>query len=222
MAISRQTGAMVALCVLTVGCVSNSPLPDETTADGLVRVPSRRIAGVYRLPEVRFTQYQRLILEPPSITFVKGWRDHHPEVSDAEIARIRAEAAEMLRDEFSNELIEDGPYEFADAPAPDVLLVSTAIEDLNIAAPAADVMSGTRTYTPGPVQMKITAELRDAMSGTLVGRVILYEGGQRYGTGSELRLANRVTNAHEERRAFEKWAQVLHEALNVARNEKPR
>ena len=68
------------------GCASDRP-PEETTPDGLVRVPSRSAGGVYRAPDATFIQYQRVILEPPSSGFVKNWTEKHPGVSAAEVMR---------------------------------------------------------------------------------------------------------------------------------------
>lgn len=216
-----QRLATLLLCfTLAGGCASDRP-PEETTSDGLVRVPSRSVGGVYRAPDATFTQYRRIILEAPSITFASGWRDNHKDVTDSEIARIRTEAALLFRDEFTRELMTRGPYEFADAPEPDVLLVSLSIEDLDIPAPEAAAEPGRRTYTPGPVRMTLTGELHDASTGRLVGRLIMIERQEKYGF-NEMRLANRVTNSHEERIAFGKWSRLLREALDVAMVEGPR
>jgi hypothetical protein len=191
------------------------------TDDGLVRVPSRRVAGVYRAPGASFTHYQRILLEPPTIAFVHDWQKKHPEVSEAELTRIRKETAELFREEFTRELVDRGPYEFTDELAPDVLIVNPAIQDLDISAPDAGVAPGERAYTTGPVKMKVTGELRDAATGKLVGRLTIFEGMDRYAF-NELRLANRVTNAHEQRIAFSKWSRILNEALAVAKAERPR
>jgi hypothetical protein len=205
---------------LAAGCAADRP-PDETTDDGLVRVPSRSVGGVYRAREAVFTQYQRIIIEPPSISFVEKWADKHPEVSKAELKRIRNEAIELFRKEFARELVERGPYKFAEDPAPDVLLVIPAIEDLDIAAPDAGVEPGTRTYTTGPVSMTIKGDMRDAATGNLIGRVIFFQPAEKYGF-NDMRIANRVTNAHEQKEAYAKWARLVHEALNVAKAERPR
>jgi hypothetical protein len=202
------------------GCAADRP-PEETTADGLVRVPSRSAGGVYRAPDASFIQYRRIILEPPSIAFVKNWTDNHPDVSATELARMRAETVQLFRQEFAREFVERGPYEFAEDPAADVLLVVPAIEDLDIVAPETAVGPDTRTYTTGPITMKVTGELRDASTGKLVGRVITYQPPERYAF-NELRIANRVTNAHEQRMVFAKWSRLVREALNVAKAERPR
>lgn len=212
---------MLILCAgLAAGCAADRP-PEEVTPDGLVRVPSRSAGGVYRAPDAPFIQYRRIILEPPSISFTKSWPDQHPDVSPAELARIRAESVKLFRDEFAREFVERGPYEFAEDPAPDVLLVVPAIEELDILAPETTAASGVRAYTTGPITMKVTGDLRDALTGKVVGRVITYQPPERYAF-NDMRIANRVTNAHEQRQVFAKWARLVREALNVANAERPR
>lgn len=191
------------------------------TDDGLARVPSRHVAGVYRLPGASFVQYRRIVLEPPTISFARDWQKNHPDVSDAEIQRIQAESAKLFRDEFKRELIDRGSYELTDELAADVLIVNPAIQDLDIMAPDVGVSPGERAFTTGPVKLKVTGELRDAATGKLVGRLTIYEGNMRY-PFNEIRQANRATNAHDQRIAYAKWARILNEALAVAKVEKPR
>jgi hypothetical protein len=206
-------GACAAGCSYTRG-------PEERTDDGLVRVPSRAAGGVYRLPGAEFSQYKRVILEPAIVEFKSGWRDVHKEVSDAEVARIRKEAVELFRKEFTRELVDRGKYEYADALGEDVLLVTPRVVDLDIPAPDAGTEVGTKSYTPGPIKMQVTGDLRDGASNALVARVIIFEGQERYGF-NELRLANRTTNAHEMRLGFGKWSKMVREALNVAKASQP-
>ena len=123
----------------------------------------------------------------------------------------------LFRDEFARELVKRGPYKFADEPAPDVLLVIPAIEELDITAPEAGYEPGnTHLSTGRPVTMKVTGELRDALTGKLVGRVIIYRPPEQ-NPNSELRIANRATNAHEQRLVFAEWSALVREALNVAK-----
>jgi hypothetical protein len=209
-------------CALLLSCKASLP-PHEVTADGLERMPSRASAGVYRAPGAPFIQYQRLILEPLSIEFRKGWREQHRELDESGIKRLLDQARKNFREEFVEILIDEGPYTFADEPAPDVLIVSPAITDLDIPGPDAGASSDKRTLTPRRIGMRITGDLRDAATGKLVGRVDTYDGGEQYGIGSgELREANRVTNSFEMTRSFEKWSQLLREALDVAKVERPR
>jgi hypothetical protein len=217
----RLASILAFAVALAAGCAADPP-PDETTADGLVRVPSRSVGGVYRAPDAAFTQYQRLILEPPSISFVEDWLEKHSEVSTAEMSRLRKESMQLFRDEFKREFVKRGPFNFAQEPAPDVLLVVPAIEDLDIKTPEAGMEPGNRTYLTGrPVTMKVTGDLRDAMTGKVVGRVITYHLPEQ-NPNNELRLANRTANAQEQRRVYAEWSLLVHEAINVARAAKPR
>jgi len=69
--------------------------------------------------------------------------------------------------------------------------------------------------------MKVTGDLRDAVSGRAVARVITYHLPEQ-NLNNELRLADRVANAQEQRRVYAEWSQVLREALDVAKAAKPR
>jgi hypothetical protein len=218
----RLAPTLLLVLAFMAGCAADRP-PEEITDDGLARVPSRSHGGVYRLPHASFVQYRRVILEPPSIGFIKDWRDDHPEVSQALFERIRSEAVQLFREEFSRELVTQGSYTFAEDPAPDVLLVIPSIEDLNIVAPDAGDEAGRTTYTRSPVSMTIKGDLRDAVTNELVGRVIMFEKSVRSGfSENEMRIANRVTNAHEQRLAYSKWARLVREAIDVAKAERPR
>ena len=206
---------LLVLAGLLAGC-GYTRIPEEVTDDGLTRVPSRASGGVYRDLTRDFSPYKRLILEPPTIEFLAGWREAHKEVTDAELTRVQREAVKLFREEFSRELVKRGHYEYADAPAADVILVTPRVVDLDIPAPIAGEDIGVRTLTTSPIKMQVVGELRDAASNVLLGRIIIFEGQTRYGN-SELRQATRASNAHEMRMGFSKWSRMVHEALNVAK-----
>src|SRR5688572_18370005 len=107
---------------LLAACVSGPP-PEERTDDGLVRVPSRAVGGVYRNPDAEFTRYRRLMIEPLTVEFASKWRDSHPEVDNAEIRRIQTEAIRLFREEFVEVLVDEGPYELSETRDADVLHV---------------------------------------------------------------------------------------------------
>lgn len=212
--------ALVA-CVLAgalAGCAADRK-PEEITADGLVRVPSRAAGGVYRAPGAPFFQYKRFIVEPLTVDFIKDWQKNHKEVSDREVQRMRDEARRNFLDEFADILIKEGGYTLADAPGADVLLLAPALTELDVPAPEIDTVE-TRSLSPRRPSMTLTGELRDSLTGKLVGRIIVIEPGEHYGM-NELRPANRVTNAHEIRIVFDKWVRMLREALSVASTERP-
>jgi hypothetical protein len=69
--------------------------------------------------------------------------------------------------------------------------------------------------------MKITGDLRDAMTGKVVGRVVTYHPPEQ-NINNELRLADRAANVLEQRRVFAEWSLVAREAVDVAKAAKPR
>jgi hypothetical protein len=216
-----RLATLVLFLAIIAGCAADRP-PEETTDDGLVRVPARSIGGVYRLPDADFVPYRRVMVEPPSITFVDDWRKNHPEVSQPEFMRMLAETVKLFREEFTREFVELGSYTIAEDPGADVLLVIPAIEELNIVAPDAGDAAGQRTYTRIPVTMKVTGDLRDATTSKLIGRVIMYQNDHHAFGEVQMQIANRVTNAHEQRLAYSKWSRLVREAIDVAKAERPR
>jgi hypothetical protein len=209
------------VAALVSGCAADPP-PDETTPDGLVRVPARSVGGVYRAPNATYFQYHRVILEAPSVSFIEDWTKNHPDVGPTEIARLRAECVRLFREEFTRQFVRYGSYQFADEPAADVLLIVPVIEEFNVIAPQAGDTPGQSTLLPGrPVTMKITGDIRDALTGKILGRVITYHPPEQNPT-HELRLADRTATGQEERRVFAEWSLLAREAIDVAKAAMPR
>jgi hypothetical protein len=155
------------------------------------------------------------------VEFLKDWRKQHPETSDDEVQRLQEQATKIFREEFIRVMVEEGPYELAEVREPDVFVVVPRMLDLDVPAPEPESSALTRQYSPRPVAMQMTGELRDAVNGAILVRVIMFDGQSRYGM-NELRLANRVTNAHEIRTSLGKWSRLVREAVDVAKATKPR
>lgn len=199
---------------------ANDPLAPDVTEDGLVRAPSSGNGAVYRAPGASFIQYRRILLEPLSVAFERNWEREHPEVSPADIDRIRKQAAELFCDEFTRELIQRGTYTLAEAPGPDVLKVTPKIVDMDISAPQAGLRPGIRSYVVTTGEMTLVAEIHDSRSGALLGRIIDRQRAAR--NVVQAQLSNPVTYSNEARIAFQHWSRLLREALDVAKVEKPR
>src|SRR3954468_21000126 len=109
----RARVGVLAVFALLAACKGSLP-PPETSADGLVRVPSRAEGGVYRDPDADFTHYKRLMIEPLTSAFVNEWRTQHPNVSDSEVRRIQSETSQIFLQVFTGILVDEGPFELAD------------------------------------------------------------------------------------------------------------
>jgi hypothetical protein len=209
-----MVSAMLAAC-------SATPEIEDRPHDTLVRVASRPEGGVYRDVGVDFTGYKRLMIEPLTVSFANHWRRQHPNLSDSELHRIVVEAAQLFHEEFIRALVDEGPYELAQAREADVLVVEPRLLDLDIPAPEGANEPGHRTLVPRPVAMQMTGELRDGVSGALLMRVIMFDGQDKYVDHGQTHWAYRITNAHEIRVSLGKWSQLFREALDVAKATKP-
>ena len=191
----------------------------DVTEDGLVRVPSSRMAGVYRLPDATFAQYRRVMLAPASVAFRKNWDRKNLDrlntgLKPSERQRIADDMALAFHEELVAELVERGGFVLAEAPAPDVLLISPAITELEITAPDAGSTPGTRSFVRTAGSMTLIMELRDAASGVTVGRIIDHEQARET---RELLLVNHIAEA---RIAFANAARYTRSALNIAKTER--
>ena len=210
---------VLALCALLAGCTASLP-PAETTADGLVRVPSRAEGGVYRKPDSDFTRYKRMMIEPLTVEFVKGWRKQHPDVSDFEVRRIEAETAKSFLEAFTGVLVDEGPFEMAEVREADVLVVVPRMLDLKIPAPETEADTGFQSYSPRFVSMQMTGELRDGVNGDVLLRVIMIDSDDRLKV-TQIGGPSRITNAREIHDSLERWSRLVREAIDVAKVAKP-
>jgi len=191
----------------------------DVTEDGLVRVPSSRKAGVYRLPDATFAQYRRVMLEPATVAFRKNWDRKNLDRLDtglkpSERQRIADDMALAFHEELVAELVERGGFTLAEAPAPDVLLIAPAITELDITAPDAGSTPGSRSFVRTAGSMTLIVELRDAASGVTVGRIIDFE------KARETRELQLVSNITEARIAFANAARYTRSAVNIAKTER--
>ncbi len=173
----------------------------DMTEDGLVRVPSSRKAGVYRLPDARFAQYRRVMLAPALVAIRKdpdkySFSRVDTGLKPSERQRIVNDMSRAFHEELVAELVERGGFALAEAPAPDVLLIVPAITEVDLS------IAGSMT---------LIVELRDAASGVTVGRVIDYE------TASKPQL---MTNDAIARIAYANAARYTRSAINVAKTER--
>ena len=209
----------LSLGLMLLTAVASAQPVSDLTEDGLVRVPSSRKAGVYRLPDATFAQYRRIMLMPSSVAFRKnlertGLSRLDTGLKPSERQKIADDLVLAFQEEMVAELVQRGGFVLTETPAPDVLLVAPAITELEITAPDAGSTPGSRSYVRNAGSMTLVVELRDAASGVTVGRVIDYEPGRET---RELLLVNHVAEA---RIAFANAARYTRSAINIAKTER--
>jgi hypothetical protein len=205
----KHTSLTVLICASLLGCAAAKPEPDPD--DGLVRVETSLLDELYVAPNVSLAHYQRVMLDPIDIEFEDGWRLKHPDLTDRDLEHFKSQLTSDLHDTLVAELARGG-YTIAEAPAADVLRVRAGIEDADFAGPEVNVDKSTMVYLDGRMTLRVQGF--DAPSGALVARVKDYE--QDPETRAA-RRADRVSALHNAHLMFEKWAQELRSALDVAK-----
>ena len=207
--------AAAALAVLLPALAADQP-PAEW--DGLVRVNSKQIDHLYKLPEADFSGYKSVRLDPIEVEFDKNWKPNASErspsarLSNEDIEKIKKTLAEEFRKVFTEELTRNG-YPVVSEDGDDVLRVSAAIVNLYITAPEKMSAGRSRTYTTNAGHMTLVAELRDSVTGKLMARAV--DSVQARDTGTFM-ISNSVTNLAAARTALNKWAGVLRKGLDAA------
>jgi hypothetical protein len=181
------------------------------TWDGLVEVKSKSFDAAYLSPGADFRPYTKIMIDPTEVAFDKDWmknmndrRDISRMVDDEKAQEI-IKAARTNFDDIFNEAFTKAGITVVNAPEPNVLRVRTGVVNLYVNAP--DVMSPGRSksYTANAGEATLVIEVRDSMSGALLGRVLdRRETREMVG----MQQATSVTNTADFRALFKSWANI--------------
>jgi len=185
--------------------------PEEVVDDGLVRVEHSLLEELYVSPNAPLSHYKRVSIDPVEVTFRKGWRKEHPDISDQQFAELCDSLAQSLREALVDELARGG-YALADKPAPDVLRVHASIDKVEFASAEKGEDKKTEAYADNS-RMMLRVQAFDSPSSVLVARAKDYVMAPRNG----LETANIVAVNKISHRIFEKWAVEFRSALDVAK-----
>ena len=180
--------------------------------DGLIEVKPKRMDAAFLLPGADFRPYTKLMVDPTQVAFKKDWmksvndqRSLSNRVSEDDAKKILAAARTNFDDIFAEAFTKAG-YTVVTEPGSDVLRVSTAVVNLYINAP--DTMSAGRTYsfTAEAGEATLVVEVRDSMTGALMGRVL--DRRETRGTAG-MQMSTSVSNKSEFRALFKQWADIV-------------
>ena len=224
---SRRTALQIALSLglATLGAFAVAPsvaadAPAEW--DGMARIPSKRLEFVYVRPGATLAGYKRVRLDVVKVAFDKNWNPNRDTYSPSrrltstDLEAIKTNLATEFRKIFKSELAKGG-YAVTDSNGEDVLLVSPAIMDLYITAPAKSRPGRVQTYVTNAGRMTLVAELRDSTSGQILARVVDRQ--QASGSG-QFEYSSGQFNSAEARSIIGKWAGVLRQGLDEVNEKK--
>lgn len=214
----------LAVCALLV---AGAAVAEEAPVswDGLVEVEPKRMDAAFLLPGADFRPYTKLMVDPTQVAFSKDWmksindqtRDLSRKVTDADAARI-LESARANFDDVFREAFRKAGYEVVTTPGPDVMRVATGVMNLYLNAPDTMTPGRSRSYTANAGEATLVIEVRDSLTGALLGRVI-----DRRETRSSARLqmATSVSNTSDFRSLFRSWAGIATQGLEELKAHSP-
>lgn len=204
---------MVALAVFTLELQAQ-----DISFDNLERIKDAKVAIAYIDPDADFTVFNRIKILDPYVAFQANWQRRQNQanrsnrVSARDMERIRAAAADLMRDTFIEALEADDGYEVVDEVGEDVLVLRPAIIDLDVTTPDTGTAGRSRSFNTSAGAATLYIELFDGASGKIIGRAADRRVASR--PGGMMQWSNRVTNTSEARRMFRVWANRLREFLD--------
>jgi hypothetical protein len=215
--------AVLLACAVAIAAPALAAKP-PTTWDGLMLVKSKRFDLVYLAPGATFSGYSKVMLAPTEVTFHKNWRrDYNSQsvsmtrdVSEKDVQKAVTEGIAAAQDIFGEEFTKGG-YPVVTEPGAEVLLVRTGV--LNIWLSAPDTFEPGRTYTFANDAGDATyfVEVRDSVTGALLGRAI----DRRLAGDNTIGQRNRATNRSDFRRLVKRWAELSILGLNELKARAP-
>jgi hypothetical protein len=211
--------ALISVAVLSMAAAP--PLaaqddPAEAGWEGLVEVKSNKLDDVYLRPQADFRGYTKVMIDPTEVSFKKNWqRDQNRDrigltnrVDDRDTRRILDEAQQSFQRLFAEAYTSEG-YEVVTTPGPDVLRLSTAIVNLDVVAPDVMEPGRTRTYSREAGEATLVIEVKDSLSGELLGRAV----DERETSDMGPFIRNSVTNTAAFEQVFRRWARASADGL---------
>jgi hypothetical protein len=216
-------GLVIIAMSIVSGCAStpDEDLP-EVTDEGLHLVKGTKSSALYVLPDADLAQYKRFAIAEVRVAFRGDWlkeqnsnrRTHRVTQKDAD--EIKSAVSEQFEIIFAEELRKGGytvvDLNVGDNSAQDLLLLSPAIINLDVTAPDTMTAGRSRTFTASAASMTLLMGFHDAVSGSLLARVVDAEAARDRGY---VQISNSVTNMADAKRIFRKWAKVLVEKTDA-------
>lgn len=219
--LTAKTWMLITGLALLSACASTKP--PETTHDGLVLQPSKKVDQFYLLPGVSLGDYSEFGLVPCQVAFRKNWmRDQNnsrldlsSRVTQQDVDRIKDSMADQCDKHFREALTESPAYNVVDQfdEGEAVLVLRPSIINLDINAPDTRSPGVTRSYTTSSGEMTLFLELLDGTTGEILARVVDKRKGMDSG---RMTWTNGITNKADADRALKRWAQQLRDALDGA------
>ncbi len=192
----------------------------EVTIEGLELVEKDRRGEIYADPDIDWSQYTQIMLDPATVAFRRNWkRDQNRyqpfKVRASDMEKIKTSLSELFDDVFSKELSENGEYTITDQTGDEVMRIKPAIVDLDVYAPDT-ISSSTRNVqiTDSAGRMTLKLEIYDSVTGDLIAMASDRKEAPRRGYRQ---WTSSVSNRADAKRMLQQWAKDLVKRLDEDR-----
>ena len=217
-----QTLFLFSVAAIAAVLAVPSGAADPAIDAGLVAVQSRDLDQLYLRPNADVAGYRKILVDPARVAFRNDFNKNkqdslgvtHRFTAD-DVQRISDETAAGLQSSVADAFKSRG-YEIAAAAGPGVMRLSPSVTELYINADQTLAPGTTRAYTKEAGEATLVLEARDAVSGTLLGRVVDHRITPENSKGSQLtdlRQTGSVTNNFWFDSTFRRWATACADAF---------
>lgn len=167
--------------LVLAGCTGMSGMPRPELVEGvdwsgLEPVHMKGMDIAYLRPGAEFGRYDQVLLEPIAVEFAPEWEPLRPgspfPISQRDLEELRKDVGEPLRDNFVRTIEQGGKYPLVEQPGPGVVRVRLRVVDVRLNAPNVEATARLEQWARSAGEMTLVAELVDAESGALLGRII--------------------------------------------------
>lgn len=206
----RIASLIAAALVMSIGSNANAAGDRPPTWDGLVEVKPEKLQVAYLAPGADFRPYSKIMIDRTEVAFRKDWvkdindtRGAARRVTDADVAEVVAAARSKVDDIFQESFTKAG-YTAATAPAADTLRVSIGVLNLYVNAIDPINTGGSPVVTAEAGEATLVIELRDSLTGALLGRVLDRRVAEHMGDNPQ--VSTKISNKQDFRELCRLWA----------------
>lgn len=224
-----QAFLVLSMAALGAAVATPSGAANPATDAGLVAVQARDLDQLYLRPNADLAAYRKVLVDPAVIKFRSDWNKNSQD-SKGFTRRFTADEAQRIGDETASglqssvvEAFKARGYEIATAPGPGVLRLSPSLTDLYVNADETLAPGTTKMFTKDAGEATLVLEARDAVSGTLLGRVVDRRTVPENTKGTQVmdvRRTGSVTNGFWFDTTFRRWATACADAFEASKTAK--
>jgi hypothetical protein len=192
--------------------------------DGLQKVKSKRADAAWLLPGADFRTYSSIMILPAQVALREDWlkdvnRDRlsNQKVTADDVQQMRQDVAAVVPEVMAEEFKKAG-WNVVSEPGPGVLTLEAAIIDLHVNAPDTMTAGRSKTYTVEAGYATLLLEVRDGVTGQILGRAV--DARETRNTGT-LQWTNSATNRADFTSLFRDWGRICVKGLNALKESAP-